>query len=101
MSTESPSADAQSGVPIPVGKPVDVRELARLLIKHYGLTEGEFDLMIRYQVGTGAVGPDKESQVPGLMIGVAEFSLVRSREAGPNTVDAATVNPAKKRTRKP
>jgi hypothetical protein len=77
-----------------------MQQLGPLLVKHYGLSEGLFDLMIEYQFGVGAVGPDKDRLVPGVMIGVAQIGLVPAREIGPNTVDAAKVNPPPKRRRK-
>lgn len=77
-----------------------MKELASLLIKHYGIREGLFDLMIEYQLGTGAVGPDKEHLLPGLMIGIAKVGLVPSAKANPLTVDASDVNPSPKTRRK-
>jgi len=76
-----------------VGPPVSLREMAILLVKHYGLTEGTYTLLFQYQVGTGAVGPDKENRVPGVMVGVTQVGLVRTTKSGPNTVDAGEVNP--------
>ena len=75
---------------------LSLRELAALLVKHYALTEGMYDLMVEYHIGTGAVGPDKENLVPGAMIGVSRLGLVPSTKPGPNTVDASAINPAKK-----
>ena len=76
-----------------------LKELAKLLVIHHGLHEGIYDLAIGFQIAVGAVGPTKETQTPGAMIGVSNVGLVRTEIEGPNTVDAAKVNPMK-RTRK-
>lgn len=93
MSTETKKPELPR---VPVEAPLSLGELAVLLVKHYDLSEGSFDLMLQYQFGTGAVGPDKEHLVPGVMIGVVQVGLVPSTKAGPNTVDASLVNPKKK-----
>jgi len=87
--------------PTPVESPLTIKELTSLLIKHYGIREGMFDLMVEYQLGTGAVGPDKEHLVPGLMIGIAKVGLVQSTKANPLTVDATDANPPPKTRKKP
>ena len=93
MSTE---AKTRIQRPNPSGLSLSLRELAVLLVKHYALTEGMYDLMVEYHIGTGAVGPDKENLVPGAMIGVSRLGLVPATKPGPNTVDASAINPAKK-----
>jgi len=90
MSTEATLPDQR---PTPVESPLTIKELASLLVRHYGIRAGTFDLMVEYQLGTGAVGPDREHLLPGLMIGIAKVGLVPSPEPGPTTVDAAEENP--------
>ncbi len=97
MSTE---AKVPATTQVPVGATLSLRELGVLLVKHYALTEGLYDLMLEYQIGLGAVGPDKDHLVPGAMIGVSGFGLVPSINPGVNTIDAAVVNPAKKPRRR-
>lgn len=77
-----------------------MRDLASVLVKHYGLTEGIYDLVVEFQIGIGAVGPDKDSLLPGAMIGVSKVGLVPTTKQGPNTVDAALINPTKKLRKK-
>ena len=96
MSTETTVPDLKR---TPVESPLNMKELSTLLIKHYEIREGTFDLMVEYQLGTGAVGPDSEHLLPGLMIGIAKVGLVPTSSANALTVDAADVNPAPK-TRK-
>lgn len=88
------------GTPVPVKSPVSTRELTTLLIKHYGLHEGRYDLLVEYQIGAGPVGPDPASLVPGVMFGFGRVGLLEAKGDGPTSVDAAVVNPAPvKRTR--
>lgn len=97
MSTETenpvwPAADVNS--------PLTMRDLAALLVKHYGIHEGQYDLVIEFQIGTGAVGPAPDALTPGAMIGVSKVGLIPSKTKGPTTVDAAVINPAKKTRKK-
>lgn len=95
----SPAVQEQH--PAAVEAPLSMAELAILLVKHYGLNEGTYDLLVQYQLGTGAVGPDKDRLVPGVMVGVSHIGLIPSTNVGPSTVDASLVNPAKKYRKKP
>ena len=97
MSTE---AKAQPQRPDPVESTLSLREVAELLVKHYSLTDGLYDLLVEYHIGTGAVGPDKENLVPGAMIGVSRLGLVPAVRPSPSTIDASLVNPAKKSRKK-
>lgn len=81
--------------------PVSLRVLSELLVKHYDLHSGRYDLLIEFRIGTGAVGPDETSTLPGAMIGVSRIGLAPSQKDGPTTVDAALVNPPKTARKKP
>lgn len=94
--TEKTSAQA----PSTVEPPLPLRDLAVILIKHYGIHEGLYDLSVEFQIGIGAVGPSPTALTPGAMIGVSRIGLIPSSIEGPTTVDAAVVNPLKKKTRK-
>jgi hypothetical protein len=90
--------------PVPIAAPVSLRELVTILIKHYDLHEGRYDLLVEYQIGVGPVGPDPASVVPGVMFGFGKVGLLKAMTPGPTSVDAAEVNPApilKKRARTP
>ena len=97
MSTDKP---ATSWTPTPVEAPLSLRDLAGVLVKHYDLHEGHFDLLVEFQIGMGAVGPDPTALTPGAMIGVSRIGLMPSKTDGHTTVDAAIVNPAKKSRKK-
>ena len=91
---------ATNWTPVPVEAPLSMRDLAGVLVKHYGIHEGHFDLLIEFQIGMGAVGPDPSALTPGAMIGVSRVGLIPSKTEGPTTVDAALINPAKKLRKK-
>lgn len=70
-------------------QPLGLRDLAVLLVKHYGLTEGKFEISIEYQMGSGSFGPSPDRLVPSVAIGVSRIGLVPSTADTPFTVDAA------------
>lgn len=83
--------------------PLTLRELAEVLVKHYGHTEGLFDVSIEFQLGIGSIGPTPAETLPGALVGVSRVGLARSDKAGPHTVDAAELHqspPIKKATHK-
>lgn len=84
----------------PINPLLTMRDLAALLVKHYGLHAGHYDLIVEFQIGTGAVGPNPSALTPGAMIGVSKVGLMASNTNGPTIVDAAVVNPAKRPRRK-
>ncbi len=77
-----------------------MRELAGVLIKHYDLHDGRYDLLVEFRIGTGAVGPDPAALTPGAMIGVSRVGLMPAIADGPATVDAGIINPNKKLRKK-
>lgn len=99
---QSPSSNpiAQPAPPEFVGM-MSLTDLAILLIKHNGISDGLFNASIEFNIGVGEMGPTPSSIFPCAMIGVSRVGLSKVAQAGPNTVDAAIVNPAKKpRSRK-
>lgn len=90
MSTENPTVGLQPVLTEPL---LSMRDLTAILIMHYGIHEGRFDLLIEFQIGMGAVGPDPASLNPGAMIGVSKVGLMPAKGNGPTSVDAALVNP--------
>lgn len=79
--------------PVAAGTPLSMRELATLLVKHYGFHDGKYDLLLEYQFGVGAFGPTPESVNPGVIVGIAKIGLTPAAQPGPLTIDAAEVNP--------
>ncbi len=86
--------------PFAIEPPLSLRELTEVLIKHYGLHEGLYELMLEFQIGMGVVGPGPQGSLPGASIGLSKLGLMKVEVVGDNTLDAAVVNPAKKPARK-
>ena len=83
----------------PVESPLALSELATVLVKHYGLHEGRYDVIVEFQIGVGPVGPSLDKAIPGAMIGVSKIGLIPTQKEGGAAVDAAVVNPEKRRVR--
>jgi len=79
---------------VAVDTPLSIGELGSLLVRHYGLHDGLFEILVEYQIGMGPIGPNPEQSVPGAMIGVSRIGLAHARISGPMTIDAAKVNPS-------
>lgn len=77
-------------------KSLNVKELTELLIKHFDIKEGQYDLVVEFGIGVGKVGPDDQTSLPGVMVGVSKVGLALATNAGPNVVDAKSVQPKKK-----
>jgi len=75
----------------PVENPLTIQELGKVLVKHYGLVEGKYDVLIEFGIGIGAVGPTPETRVPGAMIGVHKVGLIPTDTVTPLTIDASEI----------
>jgi len=78
-----------------VKEPLTLAEIGELLVKHYGLNEGLYDLAVEFSFGFGAVGPTDDSKVPGVMLGVNKIGLIEAQTKSNSTLDAAEINPKK------
>ncbi|MFZ4539484.1 hypothetical protein [Propionivibrio sp.] len=76
-----------------------LQETTALIIKHLGIHEGKFDLMLEFQIGVGQFGPSSEHLLPGAAVGVSKIGIVESPAPGASTVDASIVNPKPKTTK--
>ena len=73
-------------------QPLPLKEVAALLVKHYGLQQGLWELALEMQVAIGQFGAAPEAALPGAAFGVTRVGLVRVEQVGPRTVDAAEIN---------
>lgn len=75
--------------------PLTIQEIGELLVKHYKLRQGLFDISVEFGVGFGAVGPNPNEVVPGVIVGIQKIGLIEVQAKGVNTIDASAVNPKK------
>lgn len=87
--------------PEPVEMQLGLSALGAVLVKHFGLHEGLYNLAVELQIAAGAVGPDAGPKLPGAIIGISSIGLTPTATPGPLTIDAKLVNPAKTRSKKP
>lgn len=99
-----PSTDpklTQPALPGAVASPLNNRELAELLIRHYDLHEGHYELLVEFMIGSGNMGPSPEAVAPTAFVSFSKVGLTKVLAPTALSVDAATVNPLKKsRTKK-
>ena len=99
-STSHPTVPTTPAMPVPVESPLSIHDLTVVLIKHYGLHEGHFDLLVEFQIAVGAIGPDPATPSPGAMIAISKIGLAKPVVSGPLSIDARMVNPKKKQIKK-
>lgn len=74
---------------------VSLIEVGVLLIKHFDLHEGLYDVNVEFKLAVASVGPAPETRLPSVIAGVSRLGLSRVTVVGTHTVDASKVNPAK------
>jgi hypothetical protein len=81
---------------------VTLRELVETLIKTNHLHEGQWTLLLGFQVAGGNFGPSPDQTFPGMAVSINHLGLQRVLPGQPTTgpgiivVDAAKVNPKPK-----
>jgi hypothetical protein len=71
---------------------ISLKTLGEILVRHFNLHEGRWEVSVSFQVGFGGVGPpDKLS--PGVILGLQGIGLSRITHETANAVDAAELNP--------
>lgn len=86
---QSPLTEQSSVVPA-----LPLKELGTVLVRHYGLHEGLYDVSFEIIMGGGRFSDEKGTPMPGAFVGIRQVGLVRVDKASENTVDASAVNPA-------
>lgn len=72
-----------------------LKDLLELLLREHDIHEGLYDIATEFQIAAGAVGPSQDQLLPGAIIGLSRVGIMKVDKLGPNTVDAAIVNPKK------
>lgn len=80
---------------------LDLKDITEILVKHFGLHNGKYDISIEFNIGVGAVGPNEQSRLPGAMIAVSRIGVMQANQDGPATVNAAEINPKPSAAKKP
>jgi hypothetical protein len=73
-----------------------IKDVVTDLIKLHGYHDGLFDISVEFTIGVGNFGPTPELVLPGAIVSVSRIGLQPTPVVGPNTVNAAEVNPAPK-----
>jgi hypothetical protein len=91
-STDVARSERPGDVP---GPPLSLSEIGSLLLRHYGVHEGFYEVTVEFQLAVGGIGPDPNNIYPSAIVGVSKIGLRRIPEGkpGPGLVDAAEVNP--------
>lgn len=93
---QSPLTEQPNALP-----PLALRELGALLVRHYGMHEGHYDVSFEIMMGSGRFKDDQGSPMPGAFIGIRQVGLIRVQKATENTIDAALVNPLDSSAKRP
>jgi hypothetical protein len=74
--------------------PISLKEVGALLVKHYDLHEGLWDVAVEIQVAVGQLGmPPDPSPLPGAMFRISKIGLTQAPQFSLLTVNAAEINP--------
>lgn len=65
-----------------------LRELGRALVKHFGFTEGLWDVTVEFKMGAGSFGPSQTELMPSAFVGVSQVGITRVTQPGPYSIDA-------------
>ncbi|MEI8325328.1 MAG: hypothetical protein WCH44_08175 [Betaproteobacteria bacterium] len=77
----------------PIAPPLNLKELAEILIRHYDFHDGIFEVGFQFNIAVGSVGPAPNAAAPGAVFAIAGVGLSRANQDSPLGVDAAVVNP--------
>jgi hypothetical protein len=75
------------------------KEILELLIKQAKIHEGRWMLSVSFNFGAGNAGPSAEETNPTAFVSLANIGIAKASSEAPESLvlDAAVVNPAKKR----
>lgn len=72
---------------------LSLNDLTKILIKHYDIHEGFYEVGIQFNIAVGSVGPKPSDVAPGAVLTVGGVALSRTNQDSPLCIDASTVNP--------
>ena len=71
-----------------------LEQLSTLLVKENRIHEGHYEPFFEFQFAAGAIGPNEQEILPGIMLGVKSVGIRKVDTPTPLSIDAAMVNPA-------
>jgi len=77
-----------------------IQELAEILVREAGLTEGRWQIGMNFTVTSGAMGPDANNVFPTLLAGVDKVNIVRVADGAETTSLTIDVASLKKKSKK-
>lgn len=69
-----------------------MRELAKVLARHFAITDGLWDLTVEFKLGAATMGPSEELVLPTAVASVSRVGLKAAEKVGPLTIDAAELD---------
>jgi hypothetical protein len=76
------------------------KELAEVLVKHLNVHEGYWSFFLKFGIHAANMSINNAPHLPSAIVPVLEAGINRETEPGPLAVDAAVVNPSRKRAGK-
>jgi hypothetical protein len=73
-----------------------LKEIAELLVRDRGITQGHWGVYVKFGLQAGNVGPTATEMYPAAIVPILEFGIQRFDEPNPLTVDAAKLEPKPK-----
>jgi hypothetical protein len=70
-----------------------LKEIAELLVRDRGITEGHWGVYVKFGLQAGNVGPSPKELFPAAIVPLMEFGIQRFDEPNALTVDAAQLQP--------
>lgn len=94
MSTEQADATKAIFGPAPnlVGEQLTLKELTRVLIRHYKVTDGFYEPSVEISFTAANAGPSPDKVMPSAIVSFSRVGLAVSSSESPLAVDASTVN---------
>lgn len=73
---------------------IDLKALGKILIRHFRLHDGIYEVGARFKVGIGNFGSADDGTAPGALFTLEGVGISKSGNPSPSSIDAAVVNPA-------
>lgn len=75
-----------------VAEQLTLKQLTEILIRHYNLTEGFYELSVEINFTAANAGPSQDQVLPSAIVSFSRVGLAVSSAESPLAIDAATIN---------